>query len=179
MLIHARLCAASVHLGGHAGTFWRLHSAATMCASSMHGLPAGAHVIHIWSVDTRAAQGLRTCFASEEYFSSSHAGSLMMKKSRSLFCTGIAAGVRCAAPAHALICRDSAAATRRAAPRRPVLRMQSGCGRHQMHGSVIGGHRGWAPERVRMTALHHGSIQSRPNLHPRRPPAPHLVAVAC
>ena len=63
-------------------------------------LPAAPHVIHIWSVETSAAQGLRTCFASEEYFSSSHAGSLMMKKSRSLFCTGIAARTASFLPSH-------------------------------------------------------------------------------
>ena len=45
-------------------------------------------MIHIWSVDTRAAQGRLTCRAALENFSSSHVGSLTMKKSRSLFCEG-------------------------------------------------------------------------------------------
>lgn len=77
-----------------------LQSKSTTCGTSIGNMPDGSvqeqhrvtripvtHVIHIWSVETRAAHGRRTCFASEENFSSSHAGSLTMKKSRSLFCS--------------------------------------------------------------------------------------------
>ena len=69
-------------------------------------------MIHIWSVDTSAAHGRFTSRAWEENFSSSHAGSLTMKKSSSLFCGEQAREpkVRCScAETHRILSGSSAA----------------------------------------------------------------------